>query len=42
VGLSLASEMAEEMGGHLELSLPAEGGVRAELRVPIPEDWRGS
>jgi len=42
VGLSRASEMAEEMGGHLELSLPAEGGVRAELRVPIPEDWRGS
>lgn len=40
VGLSLAREMTEALGGKLELSLPAGGGVRAEIQVPIPESWR--
>ena len=40
VGLSLAREMTEALGGELELSLRAGGGVRAEIHVPIPESWR--
>ena len=32
----LGMQFEEGEGGHLELSLPAAGGVRAELRVPIP------
>jgi signal transduction histidine kinase len=40
VGLSLSRDMTEALGGKLELSLPAEGGVRAEIHVPIPESWR--
>ncbi len=40
VGLSLSRDMTEALGGKLELSLPAGGGVRAEIHVPIPESWR--
>ncbi len=40
VGLSLSRELTEALGGKLELSLPAGGGVRAEIQVPIPESWR--
>ena len=40
VGLSVSREMAHALGGELELSLPNEGGVRADIQVPIPEIWR--
>ncbi len=40
VGLSLSRDMIEALGGKLELAASSEGGVHAEIQVPIPESWR--
>jgi predicted RND superfamily exporter protein/signal transduction histidine kinase len=40
VGLSLSRDMIEALGGKLELAPASDGGVHAQIQVPIPESWR--
>ena len=38
LGLTLARAIAEQHGGNLDLSNRSEGGLRAEIRLPLAGD----